>query len=193
MSNRIILLGLTLAACCSSVAVQAQAWIGEMVGQMAAQQAAAQREQACIAGTPAPPDEVTKATEQSAALLDAYFDLSSKSKRKDIGRVFDLRRDGVSYKSIDGSVAVDELGVVLDGRSPCSNAELGRRRRGQTARGIWAVAAPGEAPSGYYAVDFSAKVTGLLKVDWRSGTCRYSPSLHPLPSAYCHYDPDQAW
>jgi hypothetical protein len=191
MSYRMLSIVVSLAACGHAASSHAQAWIGQIVGDIAAQEAARQREAACVAGTPAPEEAITRATEQSAALLEAYFALTSKSKRKDIGRVFDLRRDDVSYKSLDGPVSVEELGAILDMPTPTLEPKsfvVGGD--GMTSRGIWAIAEPGEEPSGYYAVDFSVRA-----VSWRIWHITVLPAdAPPAPAAaYCHYDPDQAW
>ncbi len=191
MSYRVLSIAVALAAFGHASASHAQAWIGEMVGQIAAQEAARQREAACVAGTPAPDEEIARATAQSAALLDAYFALTSKSKRKDIGRVFELKKDDVSYKSVDGPVAVEALGAILDQPQPTLERQsfvVGGD--GVTARGIWAVVEPGGAPTGYYAVDFSVRA-----VSWRIWHLTVLPAdaVPAPPAAYCHYDPDQAW
>ncbi len=190
MSHRVLSIAIALSALSHASSSHAQAWIGEMVGQIAAQEAARQREAACVAGTPAPDEEIARATEQSVALLDAYFALTSKSKRKDIGRVFDLKREDASYKSVDGSVAVDALGAILDQPKPTLERQsfvVGGD--GLTARGIWAVVEPGGAPAASYAVDFSVKV-----VSWRIWHLTVLPAdaAPAPPPAYCHYDPDQA-
>jgi len=169
----------------------AQAWIGEMAGQMAAQAAAAEREKKCVAGEPAPAGEISEATLESAELLDAYFALTSKSKTRDVGRVFALKDDGVSWRSGDREVPVPELGAILDEARPTLEpVSFIVGGDGRTARGIWRASSSADTGEPQvYAVDFA----GGPK--WRIWHMVLLPaSLEPEPpAAYCHYNPDQAW
>ena len=176
-------------------AAQAQVWIGQIVGQIAADRAAAEREKACIAGAPAPEGVVTNATTQSRELMSAYFALTSQSKPKDVGRVFALKQEDVSWKSAAGALPVNALGKVLDEPTPTvepTSFIVGGD--GATARGIWAVTgATDAAQTHFYAVDFTR---GLgFKGSWRVWHMALFPADSPPapPSAYCHYSPDQAW
>jgi hypothetical protein len=175
----------------------AQAWIGQMVGEMAAQGAAIAREKACRAGQPADPVEVTKAVAASEQLLTDYFKLNSKSKPAELRRVFALKLKDVSWKSAEGSVPVAELGARLDEATATMTTQsfiVGGDL--ESARGIYQVTVAGDnAKSMIYAIDFKnvpGAVFGYAWHIWHMTVLSADQAPAP-PAAYCHFDSDQAW
>jgi hypothetical protein len=177
----------------------AQAWIGQIAGDMAARQAAAQREAACRNGTPATPKEQAHALTTSEAALAAYAQLGPQSSPKALGKIFALKQPGLSWKDETGPAGIPEFLTRLDGR----RATLERiafvvAGDATTARGIWK-ASWADAPDRtvWYAVDLVGSPGRNM---WGGGDYRiwhfsqFSGSeAPPAPAAYCHYDPDQAW
>ena len=81
----------------------AQAWIGQIAGEMAAQRAAAAQEAACLAGTPPDPRKTPKIMAKLDALMAGYFALSSKSENAALRKVFSLTSEGVSFRDSTGT------------------------------------------------------------------------------------------
>ena len=57
----------------ASAPAHAQAWIGQVVGDMMAQQRAIELEQACRTGTPMPPDEIDETRASTRASINGYW------------------------------------------------------------------------------------------------------------------------
>ena len=194
MKNHGIIAGaLGLALVAAPGASHAQAWIGQVVGDMAARQAEAAREQACRSGTPAPEPVRAHADRQTTALMTAYFDLSSRSRARDIDRVF--ARNQSTWMSVDGSIHVTSLGERLDIPTPT----LTRRAfvvagDEMTARGVWSAVDEAGANS-FYAVDFTSTPGFFSGATWRIKAMTIFPGDQQPenPGVYCHYDPEQAW
>ena len=190
-----LLVGLALGAAPRQAA--AQAWIGQMAGEMAARDAAIAREKACRAGQPAAPNEVTNATTKADALMGSYFALTSTSNGGAVGKVFDMKTTTTTWKSPEGAVAVTALGARLDAPTPkLTPVAFVVGGDAMTARGIWSASeADGGPVTAVYAVDFMAEPNLLYGFSWRIWhmTVLAGGAAPTVPGAYCHYDPDQAW
>jgi len=194
MKNHGILVGaIGLALVAAPGVSHAQAWIGQVVGEMAAQQAAAAREQACRGGAPAPEPVRAHADRQTTALMGAYFDLSSRSRSRDIDRVF--ARNQSTWVSVDGSTHVASLGERLDIATP-TLTRLAFVVAGDelTARGVWSAADEAGA-NNFYAVDFVSTPGFFSGATWRIKRMTIFPGDRQPenPGVYCRYDPEQAW
>lgn len=177
----------------------AQAWIGAMVGEMAARQAEAQREEACRKGVPASEKVQAWALSTSDAAMAAYSQLSPKSKPSSLGKVFAMSKPDVRWKGHDGVVPINEVPARLGAISPAlERTAFVVAGDGTSARGIWKATwsdQPGRVA--WFAVDLVGNAGGTI---WGGGGYRIwhftqfeggdSPAA---PAAYCHYDPDQAW
>lgn len=175
----------------------AQAWIGAMAGEMAAQEAAAAREKACLAGAPPPPKDVTKITAKIEQRMASYFALDSKSKPADIARVFDMKAKGVSFRDADGTVSPAELGARLDAPTPqLALSSVVVAGDLTTARAIWTTAPTDGSPPLAYAADFTGSIDSWFGASgWRIWHLVALPAdqAPPAPGAYCHFDPEQAF
>jgi hypothetical protein len=179
-------------------AVLAQAWIGAMVGNMAAADQRAAEEKACRDGVPAKPKIVTWATSSSAASLAGYFALTAKSSAGALGKVFAMKKTDLSWKGPDGAVAVAQLGARLDEPTPALKPlALVVGGDGSSARGVWEASWDGQpGKTAYYAIDFAGGYPDI----WGGGVFRiWHLTIFPgdqqpaVPAAYCHWDKDQAW
>jgi hypothetical protein len=167
----------------------AQAWIGQMVGEMAAQQAAAQRELECRKGAPADPSDVKAGNRRADKVMEAYFALTSKSTKKDIQKLFAMDQKDVSWKNENGKVPLDQLGALLDEASP-THARILSVVAGDilTTRAIWSV---GEgADIVYYGVDI---MNGNWLSDSKIWHVSVSKTQPDTPPAYCHFDSEQSY
>lgn len=164
----------------------AQAYIGEIAGQMAANRADAAREAACRHGVPADPDTVKELNAKDEKLMDAYFRLNPKSTARDIAEVFDIDNPDVRWRDADGSVPMTQLAGHLG--KPASQRSLVVSVTGgdaKTTRTIWSTTQ--NSKSVFYAVDF-------IHGSWLGGThilhmaVLPGPTPPPTPPAYCHFD-----
>lgn len=189
--------GLVAGAMSLAGAASAQAWIGTMVGEMAAQEAAAAREKACLAGAPPPPKDVAKITARIEQRMASYFALDSRSKPADIAKVFDMKAKGVSFRDVDGTISPAELGARLDAPTPALTlSSVVVAGDLTTARAIWTTAPTDGSPPMAYAVDFTGAVDSWFGASaWRVWHMVALPAdqAPPAPGAYCHFDPDQAF
>lgn len=133
--------------------------IGVTVGNLAAQQAAAQREAACMAGTPASPDEIAAETSRVGRVMAAYFALTPKASDHAIGRVFALNTNGAQWRDAGGPAPFEQLAghlVPLAGTPVMSALVVGGD--GLSARGLWTAtpADPAAAPL-VIAADFTTE------------------------------------
>lgn len=166
----------------------AQAWIGLMAGEMAAQAAAAQREVDCMHGVPAAPDDVANSNKRGDKLMEEFFALTSQSSARSIRSLFDTDEKGFHIKNDDGPVTLDQLAALLD--EPTIHAKVLSVVGGdnQTMRTIWS-AGEGDATV-YYGADIavgnfwnSAKILHLT----------LSKTMPDAPPAFCHLDPEQSY
>lgn len=86
-------LGLGLALSLGSAA-SAQAWIGQVVGDMMARQQAAAQEHACMMGTPLNMNEVEETREPARLAMAKYWGVVSAGGERDINPVFEGDKDG---------------------------------------------------------------------------------------------------
>lgn len=197
MRNVIGLVAICGIFCGTSQTASAQAWIGAMVGNMVSQQAEAAREAACRSGTPASDKEIGKATVASAALMEGYFALTSKSKPAAFKKLFALKEVDVGWKDPDGSIPVLELGTKLDEPTPAlASISFVVGGDAMTARGVWhATYADASLKPKLYAVDFTGGSGSMWGGGWRIWHVTILPEESPPapPAAYCHFDKDQAW
>ncbi len=178
---------LVIAAGLLSTGANAQAWLGLMVGEMAAQQAAAAREEQCRKGVPADPSDVKSSNKRADKLMDSYFALTSKSSKRDIAALFDSEHKDASWKDDNGPVAITDLGAQLDELSDKHTkilAVVGGDN--QTMRMIWSV---GEGTDTvYYGVDIINGSFWNNSHIWHMTVSKTQPDT---PPAYCHFDPEQ--
>jgi len=197
MTRRVRTLSLAAAGAASlfiivgSLPAQGQAWIGQMVGEMAAQQAAAMREAECRKGKPADPDDVKASNRRADKLMDAYFALTSKSSKREIAAVFVTDKDikDVSWKDDNGAVPIAQLGAQFDEASP-KHARLLSVVAGDNhiTRAVWTV---GEgADTVYYGVDI---INGTWLSDSKIWHMTVSKTQPETPPAFCHFDPEQSY
>lgn len=174
---------------------RAQAWIGQIAGDAVAQQQAAAREEACRAGTPASPGDTENARVKTGELMAGYSNLTSRSRSRDIQKVF-ARTDDTTWADPAGAVPVLELGERLDASVPILtpvNFVIGGDAG--TARGVWSAAGEDGTVTAWYAVDFLNTPGFWGGANWRVWHMTVFPADQQpeAPGAYCHYDPDQAW
>ena len=152
------LMALALAA--APVAAQAQAWIGQVVGNMMAQQAAAAQEAACRAGTPMVDKEVAEARDPAPAVMQAYWAAASEHRSPAAQFV-----TGKSVKWSNGVTVLGEaqLGTIADPFAATGNrlepVPLGFVRAGDagSALGQWRVTDASGAKVGIYQALFRRK------------------------------------
>lgn len=151
------------------------------------------REKDCLAGVPADRDDVQKAKERIERTMAAYLALTPQSSPEEIRAVFDRDKKDIAWKSDGASTPIDQIGVKLEA-PPRQRALIATVVGGdlQTARAIWAVTPANGSGTQYYAVDF-------INEGWLGGWKIWHLAIFPeakkpdTPSAYCHFDPDQAF
>jgi hypothetical protein len=150
-------------------------------------------EKACRAGTPADPDDVQRAKDRIERTMAAYFALTPQSSADEIRALFVNARKDAAWK-LDGiSMPFAQIGSRLEA-PPRQRALIATVVGGdaQTARAIWAVTLATGSGTAYYAGDF-------VNEGWMSGWKIWHLAIFPeskkpeTPSAYCHFDPDQAF
>ena len=168
----------------------AQAYIGIIAGQMAAQQQAAAAEAACRAGKPASERAVTTLLDRMNRVMAAYFALTPKSDDHAIWRIFSRKVTGVRWLDAADPIPPDRLGDHL--APPASAPVVTSAVVGGDAmsgRGVWSVTGPDGAPL-VYAVDFYSEPHGWA--DFASGLritrLSVSSASPPAPGAFCHID-----
>jgi hypothetical protein len=176
------------AACLGAPAgvADAQAWIGQVVGNMAAQAAAAQREEACMNGKAMPEKEVAEARIPALATMQGYF------------------ADAGAGTSFEQRFQPDKKSLWTSGEIRAGAAELGRQRDstatggtvldatplnfvragdGSSAMGQWVARTATGTPVASYSATFTRKI-GV----WRLSTLSQSPArtyVDPVVQ-YCH-------
>lgn len=170
----------------SAGSAQAQAWIGQIVGDMIAQQQAALQEQACMTGTAMPDKEVAEAQQPSAAAMAGYFE-AVQSKANFAGFYHLDKRSGWSSGATSAGMA--QIGTQADpfagAGGSLATTPLGfvRAGDGSSAQGQWAVRDGSGALRGTYDAVFTRK-TGI----WRLSTLTLVPAdsyVDPVVQ-YCH-------
>jgi len=151
------------------------------------------RNKACLAGVPADPDDVQKAKERIERTMAAYFALTPQSSAEDIRAVFDRDKKDVAWKFDGASTPIEQIGPKFQ-MPPQQRMVIATVVGGdaQTARAIWAVTPASGSGTEYYAGDF-------INEGWLGGWKIWHLAIFPeskkpdTPSAYCHFDPDQAF
>jgi hypothetical protein len=166
---------------------QAQAWIGQIVGNMIAAEAAAQQEHACMTGTAMPENEVAEARGPALALMPRYFE-AAKGGGAALSSFYNLdkRSRWTSGGTSAGMADIDRQrdpfaqgGLVLD------PVPLGfvRAGDGASALGQWNVRNAMGKAAGTYTALFTRK-TGV----WRLSALELTPArsyVDPVVQ-YCH-------
>jgi hypothetical protein len=161
----------------------AQAWIGEYVGRLMAQQAQHQ----CMMGVAPPTDEVAEARGPAVATMAAYWQSVSAVPPQSVRPLFHLSRR-VRWTSGSVTQSGTALGVIADplvtsGALPEAEPELFvRAAQGPTARGLWRVRGPSGAVVGAWLADFSRRSAA-----WKLNTLTVYPTGEepPLVTQYC--------
>lgn len=187
--NRTIRIGCVAAAVAlvCSVPANGQAWIGQVVGHMAAQQQAAAQEAACMNGQPMPADEIAEALAPADALMRTYFTAmhDGSAPRSSFFALDGKARFTALGKSVDRA-AIDQLAEPLLGTAPALDAEpLGFVRSGldATALGQWAVRDAQGRVAGIYTGFFVRKL-GEWKL--RTLTVEASNEYAGPVEQFCH-------
>jgi hypothetical protein len=168
---------------------QSQAWIGQIAGEVAAQEQQALQETACRKGAPADPSDVKSSNRRAEKLMDSYFALTSKSTKRDIQRVFAMDKPDMSWKDASGKVPPDQLGARLDETSTERTLVLSVvGGDNKTLRAIWSVG--DGADKTYYAADIIIGSWFEAPEIWHMTV---SPTLPDTPPAYCHFDTEQSF
>lgn len=164
----------------------AQAWIGQIAGDMVGQAIAAQREQACMIGTPMSDSEVAEARAPALAVMPAYFASAGADGRISTHFNLDKRARWIDGEASVGMAELDRqrdpfarTGLSLD-PAPIAFVRAGD---GSSALGQWTVRdAPGSA-GGTYTARFTRS-----KGAWRLSTLQLAPArqyVDPVEQ-YCH-------
>lgn len=189
MYFKLLRLALASAAAVGAVqpgALHAQAWIGEMVGNMMAAQQAAIQEHNCMTGTTLPESEIAEARTPGAAAMPAYFDAARAGSPLSPQFHLDKRTRWVGGGATATMADLDRqkdpfagAGLVLD-PEPLA---LVRSGDGSTAQGQWRVRDASGAVAGTYTGLFTRKV-GV----WRFSTLQLTPpTTYADPVVqYCH-------
>ena len=151
------------------------------------------REKECLAGVPANPGDVQRARDRIERTMAAYFALTPQSSPDSIRAIFTGSKKDIVWKFDGTPTPVGEIGSRLEAR-PAQRALIATVVGGdtQTARAIWAVTPATGSGTEYYAGDF-------VNEGWLGGWKIWHLAIFPeskrpdTPSAYCHFDPDQAF
>ncbi len=166
---------------------QAQIWIGQIVGNMIAAEAAAQQEHACMTGTAMPESEVAEARGPALALMPRYFE-AAKGGGAALSGFYNLDKrsrwtsGGVSAGMAEIDRQADPFaqgGLVFD-PTPLGFVRAGD---GASALGQWHVRNAAGKAAGTYTALFTRK-TGV----WRLSMLALTPArayADPVEQ-YCH-------
>ena len=165
----------------------AQAWIGQMAGEMAGQRAQAAQENACLHGAPAEPREVQDAKDGMEKTMTAYFGLTSHATARELRNVFALDKPGVTWRNAGGIVPISKIGPDLDAPTPERKlVALVVGGDAKAARASWSTDRSGR----FYAGDF---VDEGWFGGWKIWHMAVLPVQPDVPPAYCHFDPAQGF
>ena len=167
----------------------AQAWIGQVVGDMMAQGAAAQREQACMTGTAMPDSEVAETRPSAAAAMTGYWQAVRGGGGSANVTAFYQAEGKVGWKSGETNLGLPALTRVSDPFAAPGNdmesAPIGyvRSGDGRTVRGQWRVKRADGSTAGIYDALFR-RVDGTWKL---SQLTLLSPREYAEPVVqFCH-------
>lgn len=171
--------------------VSAQAWIGQVVGNMAAQQAAAQREHQCMMGQGQPATEIEETRASSDAAMRTYWGMVQANPGKaQLSRLFWPASRAIwseGGKSVTGA-AIDRLSDPFAARAPGGRIEAVpsayiRSGDGKRVEGYWLARDSAGLPVGAYRALFNRDLTG-----WRLTELSLvdSASVPASITQYCH-------
>lgn len=165
----------------------AQNWLGQAVGQAAADQQQADMELACRKGAPADPDDVAKAHTRIEDTMQKFFALNANSNPRDVEDFFDSHDP--TWRDATGPVALDKLPAHMPAAAPQRTLQImvvGGDT--QTARAIWSTT---PADGGvFYAGDF---INHGWMGGWKIWHMTVSAAQPDMPGAYCHFDRDRSY
>jgi hypothetical protein len=157
-----------------------QAWIGNMVGNMVAQEAEAR----CMSGTPLPEKEIAEAHDPAVRLMQYYWAKASASDKADISAAYHANGKA-EWKMGDRTVRRSGLVAIEDPLARAPGAALAAEplafvRAGDSggARGLWRVEG-----GGYYLADFKRQA-GVYKL--ASVQLFAAGAAVPAVTQYCH-------
>ncbi len=166
----------------------AQAWIGQIVGNMMANAQAAQQEQNCMTGTPMPDSEIAETRATAQASITGYWQAVQSGQNANVAKFFSTgkKTQWVSGKNIIGLAGLNKVqdpfgspGAVLD-QTPLAYFRSGD---GGTVHGQWRVRRADGALLGTY--DAAFKRTGGT---WLLSDLQLLSSAEPVYPLvqYCH-------
>src|SRR6185312_2641126 len=160
-----------------------QAWIGQVVGEMAAEQQQIQAEFDCRHAVPVAADSAKASMERIEKTWNAYAALSATSTAKDIAGVFSDEKALVSWKDGGQSVPLDQIAPHLGAMQDRKLVVAVMGGDNKTTRAIWS--AQDAAGPIFYAVDFT---NGTWLASARILHLEISHGATPpeTPPAYCH-------
>lgn len=177
------------------VPVQAQAWIGEMVGNMMAASAARAREHACMMGEAPPAKEIDEVRAPAEQAIAEYWRAAAGGGPRDITPVFKSDNDAAW---IDGATRLNrkQMTAVTDRFAGTSGASLDTKpqwfiRTSDLAdvRGVWLVRDRSGMPIGAYSAAFRRNL-GTWHL--RSVILLPGDPAPVAPAQYCHKEGDVA-
>lgn len=165
-----------------------QAWIGQIVGDMMAQQAAYEAERQCMIGTPMVAEEVTEARKPALAAMTRYWTAVQPGGSGDASAAFHLDKKtrwthGTTALAMAGMTKVSDNLALAGGVLPSEPEAFFRAGDGQSARAQWVVRTAGGKRVGTYDALFTRKAG-----DWRLSELTLTDAaiwVDPLVQ-YCH-------
>lgn len=157
-------------------AAGAQAWIGAVVGNMVAQQRAAEQEHACMTGKAMPEKEIVEARVPAIETMRGYF--ADARTGAPVARYFHAEKAAVA--ELDRRVDPFARGGLALEAEPVGFVRAGD---GRTALGQWRVRDGGGAPAGTYTGSFTRKL-GVWRLSWLTLT-KPDRFVEPVVQ-YCH-------
>jgi hypothetical protein len=179
----LVVSALTALSAATPQPVFAQAWIGETLGRMMAQQAQHQ----CMMGITLPEDEVLEALRPASETVETYWRLVRAPDRRQIAALFHPSRKA-RWVSGNEVLAVGS-GHMIDDRYSRAAASLAKEPAGfaragnnATARGLWHLYSASGEIVGAYLADFARR-----KGKWKLTTLRVLGAGEPIPTVtpYC--------
>lgn len=186
--GRFSVAALALATGMAGTPAHAQAWIGQVVGDMIAQQQALEREHACRMGTAMPPEEIEETRATTLAAMNGYWEAVRRGGVANVSTVYQLDgkakwTSGGKTLGMAGLTGVTDPfateGAVLDA-APIAYFRAGD---GRTVGGQWAVRRADASLIGTYSAMFR-RTAGV----WRLSELTLVPAtsyVEPLVQ-YCH-------
>lgn len=172
----------------ASAPAHAQAWLGQVVGDMIAREQAAIQEQACMTGTPMPDSEVAETRATAQAAMSGYWGAVSAGGAANVAPYYQFDKKA---KWVSGSTVVPLAGLArVTDPFAVSGASLDARPLayfragdGSTVRGQWAVRRGDGSLVGTYDAGFrrAAGAWKLVELTLIPATTYVEPLVQ-----YCH-------